>query len=55
MTMPTTQFAGVSVEAPLTPAFEEILTPQAVAFLVELHHRFDARRRELLEKRVVRQ
>jgi malate synthase len=55
MTMPTTQFAGVSVEAPLTPAFEEILTPQAVAFLVELHHRFDARRRELLEKRAVRQ
>jgi malate synthase len=55
MTMPTTQFAGVSVEAPLTPAFEEILTPQAVAFLVELHHRFDARRRELLAKRAARQ
>jgi malate synthase len=53
--MPTTKLAGVSIEAPLTPAFEEILTPQAVAFLVELHHRFDARRRDLLDKRAVRQ
>ena len=33
----------------------EILTPGAEAFVTELHHRFDARRRELLELRVERQ
>jgi malate synthase len=33
----------------------EILTPEAQAFLVALHGRFDGRRRELLEKRKVRQ
>jgi malate synthase len=55
MTMPRSHSTGVSVEAPLTPTFEEILTPQALAFLSELHRRFDGRRRELLEKRVARQ
>jgi malate synthase len=54
MTKPRSQ-SGVSVEAPLTPAFEEILTPQALAFLIELHHRFDGRRKELLENRATRQ
>jgi malate synthase len=33
----------------------EILTPEAQALLQELHRRFDSRRRELLERRVVRQ
>jgi malate synthase len=33
----------------------EILTPEAVRFISELHTRFDARRRELLEDRVRRQ
>jgi len=52
--MPRSQ-SGVSVEAPPNPAFEEILTPQALAFLVELHRRFDGRRKELLENRAARQ
>src|ERR1035437_6550733 len=55
MTIPRSQPAGVSIEAPLTPTFEEILTPQALDFLIELHHRFDGRRRELLEKRAAHQ
>jgi malate synthase len=55
MTMPQSQTTAVAFDAPVTPAFEEILTPQAVAFLVELQHRFDGRRRELLEKRIARQ
>lgn len=55
MTMPVSQPAGVSIEAPVTPAFEEILTSQAVAFLVDLHRRFNSRREQLLDKRVVRQ
>src|ERR1039457_4350038 len=54
MTMPRSQ-SGVSVEAPPNPFFEEILTPQAVDFLVELHRRFDVRRQELLENRAARQ
>ncbi len=34
---------------------DEILTPDALAFLAELHARFDARRRELLAARIERQ
>ncbi len=34
---------------------ERILTPEATAFLVELHNRFGARRLELLEARKIRQ
>ncbi len=45
MSTPSTKTASVSYRAPVTPAFEEILTPQAVAFLIELHHRFDGRRK----------
>src|SRR5215469_15206003 len=33
----------------------EVLTPDALAFLAELHRRFDARRRELLAARQARQ
>ena len=54
MTTTETQ-SGASINAPRTPAFDEILTPQALTFLVDLQRNFDARRRELLEKRVVRQ
>jgi len=35
-------------------AYAEILTPEAVAFLVALSEKFDARREELLAKRAVR-
>jgi malate synthase len=52
---PRAQSAGVTIEAPLAAHFEEILTPEAKAFLVELHHRFDSQRKALLENRVVRQ
>ncbi|MFI4974311.1 MAG: malate synthase A [Caulobacterales bacterium] len=43
------------VLAPVTGRAGEILTPQALAFLAELHRRFDARRRELLAARQARQ
>ena len=36
------------------PGGEEILAPEALAFVEELHHRFDARRRELLAARRAR-
>jgi malate synthase len=39
------------VTGPSGPRFEEILTPDALRFLVDLHHRFEPRRRELLSHR----
>jgi malate synthase len=54
MTVPRSQPA-ISIEAPSHPDVEAILTPEALRFITELHHRFDARRLELLEKRAARQ
>jgi malate synthase len=54
MTMPRSELA-ISIEAPAHPDADAVLTREAVRFLTDLHHRFDARRRELLEKRVIRQ
>ncbi len=47
--------SAIAISAPVHPGAESILTPEALQFLAELHHRFDARRRELLAKRAVRQ
>jgi malate synthase len=47
--------AGISIDLPVAAEYEQILTPEALAFLVELDQRFDARRRELLAQRAVRQ
>ncbi|MBI3153106.1 MAG: malate synthase A [Chloroflexi bacterium] len=38
-----------------SPEFQEILTPEALAFVEQLEHKFGARRRELLQKRAERQ
>ncbi len=53
--MSTTSTPPVTIEAPPHGAADDILTPQALAFLAGLHDRFDARRRELLAARAVRQ
>lgn len=53
MSSPTTQ--AVQMTAPLTPEFEQILTPQAQDFLIELARRFRERRNELLRQRQMRQ
>ncbi len=45
--------AAVDVVAPV--AFEEILAPEALAFVADLHRRFDPTRRELLAARGERQ
>jgi malate synthase len=42
------------VEAPVEGRFGEVLTDDALAFVGELHERFDERRRELLERRAER-
>jgi len=55
MTTPRTQPGAITIEAPLNPGFEEILTAEARAFLAELHSRFNSRRKELLEHRIARQ
>ena len=46
---------GVRIEAAMEPRFDEILSEEALAFLAELHRRFEPRRRELLAERVARQ
>jgi malate synthase len=47
--------AGMQINAPLHPRFDEILTPEALAFVAKLHRAFEPRRQELLKKRVERQ
>ena len=46
---------GVEIKAPMTPAFSQILTPEALALVAKLHRRFEPRRQELLTKRRERQ
>ncbi len=43
--------AGVDVTGPMHDRYHEILTPEALGLLAELHRSFDARRRELLGRR----
>jgi malate synthase len=47
--------AGVEINGAIKPGFETVLTPEAVAFIVDLQRRFNARREELLAARVERQ
>ena len=47
--------AGVTIDGAIKPGFDKVLTKEALAFLAELHRRFDARRVELLAARVERQ
>ena len=44
----------IEVLGPLAARYDEVLTPEAVAFLTELHQRFDARRRDRLADRMRR-
>jgi malate synthase len=46
---------GVSIEGVVHPGFEKVLTREALAFVADLHRRFDRRREELLAARVERQ
>jgi malate synthase len=49
------EVAGVQVTGKLGPRYQEVLTPDALAFLAELHRRFDATRKRLLAGRAARQ
>src|SRR5690349_5140264 len=55
MASPYVQHGGVKIDKPIPRGCDGILTPEAVAFVTELHRRFEPRRRELLERRVTRQ
>ncbi|CAO3401540.1 malate synthase A [Azospirillum sp. 11R-A] len=47
--------SGLEVRGPINPGFEEILTPEAMAFLAELEGRFGGERLRLLNVRTKRQ
>ena len=47
--------AGVEVHGPVVPGTDEVLTPEALAFLAALHHEFEPGRQELLARRRARQ
>jgi malate synthase len=47
--------AGVQINAPMHPRFEEILTREALEFVATLHRSFEPRRQDLLKARVERQ
>lgn len=53
--MPLDIAANIQVTGPVEGRAAEVLTPEALAFVADLHRRFDARRRELLQARQARQ
>src|SRR5579859_8146924 len=46
---------GIVVQAPVTPEFAKIVTPEAMSFVAKLARTFQARREELLAHRAQRQ
>ncbi|HXZ92612.1 MAG TPA: malate synthase A, partial [Burkholderiales bacterium] len=46
---------GISVSGVTTQEFQQILTPEALAFVAKLHRAFEPRRQELLARRIARQ
>jgi malate synthase len=55
MPMPVAQANEAQVLGRMTAEFEQILSPEALAFVAKLHRRFEAGRRALLEARAARQ
>jgi malate synthase len=47
--------AGIEIVGPAVPGSDEVLTPEALAFLAGLHRRFEPTRQELLARRRIRQ
>jgi malate synthase len=43
--------AGVTIRGPMKPGYEQVLTPEAIGFAVELEREFGAERRRLLARR----
>ena len=55
MTTEANKLSGIEILGARNKQFDEILTPEAVKFVVDLERRFGPRRRELLAARVQRQ
>ncbi|MEO8099407.1 MAG: malate synthase A [Acidobacteriota bacterium] len=55
MSTPKLELSGVTINAVIPPECEEILSPDALRLVADLHRRFDGRRRQLLEARIERQ
>jgi malate synthase len=55
MTNQTMYAQGIEITGPVTPAYAEILTPEAMSFVAKLVRTFADRRTELLQRRVQRQ
>ncbi|WKL57098.1 malate synthase A [Asticcacaulis sp. ZE23SCel15] len=53
--MPNPRPHAAEVTAPVTGRMDEILTPDALSFIAELHRRFEPKRRMLLAARIERQ
>lgn len=51
----TVALEGVEIKGEIKAGYEEILTQEALEFVVKLHRAFNGRRKELLEARQVRQ
>ncbi len=51
----TQHLSGVEFKAPITGQWAEILTPEAIAFIVDLQRLYNGKRKELLAARVERQ
>ena len=50
----TRQGPAIEITGPMRDRYDEILTPEAIAFLTELHHRFASRRHDRLADRMRR-
>ena len=46
---------GIAISGAISPAFAEILSPEALGFVAKLHRKFESRRQELLAARAKRQ
>ena len=46
---------AVEIKAPVPASAKDVLTPEALAFVADLHRRFDPERRQRLEARAARQ
>ncbi|MGL4973800.1 MAG: malate synthase A, partial [Bosea sp. (in: a-proteobacteria)] len=46
---------GITIKGAMSPRFDEILTPEALAFVADLHRRFNETRKRLLALRAERQ
>ncbi len=53
--MPDTEVEGIQIVGPITPAVEEVLSDEALQFLVGLQRNFNSRREDLLAARAARQ